>query len=111
MIAQMRSASLQAHRGRVRICGADAQVGGALVISTHFSLWPAQLGDPVVPGGIVLSQFLVLGFAEADWEWRGDWAGNDLGCSGFSLCLFSPVCCGFLLLLLGASPLANSVAR
>src|SRR6266566_9684694 len=83
MIAQMGSASLQAHRSSVRIGGADAQVGGALIIPTHFSRRSSLFSNPVMPGGNFLSEFLLLWFGEGDWEWERDRAGHDFCCSGF----------------------------
>ena len=66
MVAQVRASTLQSHRRGIRISRADPQVRCALVIPANFSLRPSLLGDPIVPRGIFLSEFLLLWFGEGD---------------------------------------------
>src|SRR5260221_1129287 len=68
MIPQMRASPFQPHRGGIRISRADPQVGGALIIPTHFSLRPSLFGDPVMPRCNFLSEFLSLWLSKGDWQ-------------------------------------------
>jgi hypothetical protein len=71
MIPQMRASTLQTHRSRIRISGADFEVSRAAVEAMHVSLGFALLGDPVVPCGILGYQFLLLCFGEDDRQREG----------------------------------------
>jgi hypothetical protein len=92
VVAQVRAAIFEAHGSRIRIGGADFEVRRPKVVAMNLPLLSTLLRDPVVPSRILGSQFLLLCFAEGDWEWGRYWAGNDLCCSGFSTWRVSTVC-------------------
>ena len=78
MIPQMRASPFQPHGDRIRVGGADFEVGCAKVVAMHLPLLPTFLGDPIMPRGIVLSQFLSLCLGEDDRECNRHRAGHHL---------------------------------
>jgi hypothetical protein len=54
------ASTLEAHRGGIRIGGTDSEVSRPLVETMNIPLLSPFLRNPVMPRGIVLSQFLVL---------------------------------------------------
>jgi hypothetical protein len=71
---------LEAHRGGIRIRGADFEVRRSLVETMNLPLLPTFLLDPIVPSCILARQFLLHCFREDDGQWKR--YGTDGGCSG-----------------------------
>jgi hypothetical protein len=61
LVAQMRAAALEAHRGTIGIGGADAKISGAPVESMDLAQLPSHLSDPIVPHRVRCSKLPVEG--------------------------------------------------
>jgi hypothetical protein len=79
MIPQMCASSLQPHRGGIRICRTDPEVGSPKVVAMNFPRFAAFLCDPVMPSRIVCRECFSLCVREDNRQRRWRLAGSAFG--------------------------------